>query len=88
MLSKEELKKVIDEFVSIPSTAQPSDSGSLRRKELLKMYAGDYVEFDRTYCASHVDADNNKAYKLCPTRIRVTDMKRITEPTLKSGDFT
>ena len=70
MLSKEELKKVIDEFVSIPSTAYPSDPESLRRKELLKMYAGDYVEFDGTYCASQIDAD-------CPWEILFTILSQF-----------
>jgi hypothetical protein len=70
MLSKEELKKVIDEFVSIPPTGNRYDSNSLRRKELLEKYAGQYVEFDGTYCASQIDAD-------CPWEILFTIMSQF-----------
>lgn len=70
MLSKEDLKKVIDEFVSIPSSDDPDDPKCLRRKELLEKYAGKYVNFDGRYCALQVDAD-------CPWEILFTIMSQF-----------
>lgn len=62
MLSKEEVKKLRDEFVAIP----PSGSSfKERRRDLLKKYAGDYVEFDGGYMARQVDLD-------CPWEILFT----------------
>lgn len=68
MLSKEELKKVTDEFVSIPPDGYQSNPE--RRKELLKMYAGDYVKFDGRYWASQIDVD-------CPWEILFTIMSQF-----------
>jgi hypothetical protein len=70
MLSQEELKKVIDEFVAIVPSSDRDDPTCLRRKELLEKYAGKYVEFDGRYNASQVDAD-------CPWEILFTILSQF-----------